>query len=179
VRIFQVIDFYSNGSSHPHVLFTIVSPNSLRFHCDVLRFDSLIGPRFYRAMPALTRRSHPEARDECWRIHYGDVLAGTIAIRTGIPHDTDPWEWCCGFYPGSRPRECTSGTAETFDEARADFEEAWRVFLSNRTDADVQAWRDQRDWTERKYAMWTRGERNSLMKCPCGETFDSHRLEHT
>jgi hypothetical protein len=113
----------------------------------------------------------------------GDVLAGTIAIRTGIPHDTDPWEWCCGFYPGSHPRECTSGTAETFDEARADFEEAWRVFLSNRTEADFQAWRDARDWTERKYAMWARGERlpspNSLMKCRCGETFDSHRLEHT
>jgi hypothetical protein len=59
------------------------------------------------------------------------------------------------------------------------------VFLSNRTEADFLAWRDQRDWTERKYAIWERGERLpsqlpcSLMKCPCGETFDSHRLEHT
>jgi hypothetical protein len=45
--------------------------------------------------------------------------------------------------------------------------------------------RDQRDWTERKYAMWETGEKmpsqkpNSLMRCPCGETFDSHLLEHT
>lgn len=41
-----------------------------------------------------------------------------------------------GFYLG------TSGTAETFDEARADFEAAWKVFLSRRTEADFQAWRD-------------------------------------
>jgi hypothetical protein len=33
--------------------------------------------------------------------------------------------------------------------------------------------------------MWAAGEKlpsqkpNSLMRCPCGETFDSHRLEHT
>jgi hypothetical protein len=103
------------------------------------------------------------------------VHVGTIAIRTGSPHDTDPWEWCCGFYPGSRPGEYRSGTAASFDQARADFEQAWKIFLSNRTEADFQAWRDARDWTERKYAMW---ERNSTMRCPCGEVFDSHRLEH-
>jgi hypothetical protein len=47
---------------------------------------------------------------------------------------------------------CTCGTAATFDEARADFEAAWRVFLSKRTEVDFQEWRDQRDWTARKYA---------------------------
>jgi hypothetical protein len=57
------------------------------------------------------------------------------------------------------------------------------VFLSKRTEADFQEWRDQRDWTARKYAMRERCERmptqtpNSLMRCACGETFDSHRLE--
>jgi len=40
--------------------------------------------------------------------------------------------------------------AATFDQARADFEAAWRVFLSKRTESDFQAWRDQRDWTTRK-----------------------------
>ena len=59
------------------------------------------------------------------------------------------------FYPGSHPREHQSGTAATFDQARADFEAAWRVFLSSRTEADFQAWRDERDWTARKYALWT------------------------
>jgi hypothetical protein len=52
-------------------------------------------------------------------------------------------------------------------------------------EADFQAWRNGRDWTVRKYAMWEAGQRlpsqkpSSLMECPCGETFDSHRLEHT
>src|ERR1700682_1839372 len=54
-------------------------------------------------MPALTRRRSTDAREECWHIYYGDVHAGTIAIRTGIPHDEDPWGWSCGFYPGSHP----------------------------------------------------------------------------
>jgi hypothetical protein len=31
----------------------------------------------------------------------------TIAEHTGNPHDTEPWEWQRGFYPGSRPGECT------------------------------------------------------------------------
>jgi len=59
------------------------------------------------------------------------------------------------------------------------------VFLSKRTEADFQAWRDARDWTERKYAIWEAGEKmpsqkpSSLMRCPCGEVFDSHRLENT
>jgi len=137
-------------------------------------------------MPALPRRRDPDfPRGECWRIYYGDVHVGTIAERTGNRHDTEPWEWRCGFYPGSNPGECTYGTADTFDQARADFERAWSAFLSKRTEADFQAWRDQRDWTERKYAMWARGERmpsqmpSSLMRCRCGETFDSHRLDRT
>jgi hypothetical protein len=98
--------------------------------------------------------------------------------------DTDDWEWSCGFYP-SRPGEHAHGTSASFDEARADFEATWAIFLHKRTEADFQAWRDQRDWTERKYAMWARGERlptqmpNTIMRCPCGEVFESHRLEHT
>jgi len=33
-------------------------------------------------MPELTRRRSAEAREECWHIYYGDIHAGTIAIRT-------------------------------------------------------------------------------------------------
>jgi hypothetical protein len=63
------------------------------------------------------------------------------------------------------------------------------VFLSNRTEADFQAWRDQRDWTERKYALWDAGKRlepsshgpgkprSHFMKCPCGAVFDLHGPE--
>jgi hypothetical protein len=134
-------------------------------------------------MPALARRRYPER--PCWHVHYGDVQVGTIAIRTGNPHDTDPWEWLCGFYPGCEPGEHQNGTSATFDQARSDFAAAWAVLLSKRSEADFQAWRDQRDWTARKYAMWQRGEtlpsqkHNSLMRCPCGEVFNSHRLEQT
>jgi len=135
-------------------------------------------------IPTLTRRRYPE-RPDCWHIYYGDVQAGTIARRVGNPFDTDPWEWNCGFYPGSHPRECANDTAATFDQARADFERAWAVFLSKRTEADFQKWRGSRDWTARKYAMWARGGKfpsqkpSSLMRCPCGEIFDSHRMENT
>jgi hypothetical protein len=130
-------------------------------------------------MPALTRRRYPE-RHDCWHVYYGDVQCGTIAKRTGNPSDTDAWEWICGFYPGCHPGEHTNGTAETFDQARASFEMAWKVFLANRTEADFQEWRDSRDWHARKYAMWERGEKmpsqipTSIMGCPCGERFDSH-----
>jgi len=43
--------------------------------------------------------------------------------------------------------------------ARAGFRGGMRVFLSKRTDADFQEWRDQRDWTAEKYRRFGRGER--------------------
>jgi hypothetical protein len=110
-------------------------------------------------MPSLTRRRSTDAREESWHVYYGDVHAGTIAIRIGIPHDEDPWGWSCGFYPGSHPGECTNGVAATFDQARTDFEVAWRAFLSKRTEADFQAWRDQEAWTAEKYRRFDRHER--------------------
>ena len=109
-------------------------------------------------MPELTRRRSTDAREECWHVYHGDVLAGTIPIRNGNPHDEDPWEWHCGFYPGCHPGEHQNGTAASFEEAGADFEEAWQVFLAKRTEADFQAWRDEQDWTARKYAMRQAGE---------------------
>jgi hypothetical protein len=60
-------------------------------------------------MPALTRRLDPDVRQECWLVYYGDVHVGAIAKRTGNPHNTEPWEWRCGFYPGSNPGD--DGTA--------------------------------------------------------------------
>ena len=72
------------------------------------------------------------------------------------------WKWSCGFYPGCGPAEQRSGTTDTFDQARADFEKAWRAFAANRTESDYQAWRDQRDWTARKYAAIDRGENVGL-----------------
>jgi hypothetical protein len=98
-------------------------------------------------MPTLTRRRDLEAQDECWHVYYGDVRVGTIAKRIGIRVEEDPWGWSCGVYPGSHPRECTNGAAATFDQARADFGEAWRVFLSNQTEADFREWRAEQAFT--------------------------------
>ena len=109
------------------------------------------------------RRRDVDALQETWLIYYGDVRVGAIAMRSGNPADTDPWGWSCGFYPGSHPRECTSGTAATFDQARADFEAAWRVFLSNRTEADFDEYRKHCAWTAWKYAMWDSGCKLQIM----------------
>jgi len=50
---------------------------------------------------------------------------GTIGIRAGVLADVDQWGWSCGFHP----LNWVQGTAETFEEARADFEAAWRDYL--------------------------------------------------
>jgi hypothetical protein len=101
----------------------------------------------------------PDAHQETWRAYYGDLHVGTIMGPVGNPNAAPQWQWRCGFYPGSGPGECKNGTAATFDEARAVFEAAWRVFLSKPTEADFQEWRDQRDWTAEKYRRFDRGER--------------------
>jgi hypothetical protein len=62
------------------------------------------------------------------------------------------------FWGAFRIAECTEGAATTFDQARAEFEQAWQVYLSKRTEADLQ-WRDDRDWTARKYGLWDAGKR--------------------
>src|SRR5579864_8139235 len=93
------------------------------------RFKSPHGPFLasvgLSSMPDLTRSRDPKSSTESWRIYYGDVQAGTIAKRSGNPSGGDRWQWRCGFYPGSRPGECTCGTAANFDQARAAFERAW------------------------------------------------------
>ena len=111
------------------------------------------------ACPNSPAAASPEAKEECWQIFYGDIRVGTIAKRVGIPNDKPRWGWSCGFYPGSHPGECTHGAAATLDQAKADFEAAWRVFLARRTEADSQEWRDHRDWTAQKYRRFDRGER--------------------
>jgi hypothetical protein len=68
-----------------------------------------LSPRFNARMPELTRRRSADAPQECWHIYWGDIHAGTIEIRSGVPFDEDPWGWSCGFYPGSHPGE--HGTA--------------------------------------------------------------------
>ncbi|WP_454629480.1 hypothetical protein [Bradyrhizobium cenepequi] len=129
-------------------------------------------------MTELRRRRDETRSEECWRIYYGDVHVGTIAARTGGPRDEAKWDWKCGFYPGIEPGEHRSGSAETFPEARAEFEAAWQALLPARTDADFQAWRDAQALTAWKYAMWEAGAKlptqttSGVSRCFCGATID-------
>jgi hypothetical protein len=83
------------------------------------------------------------------------------------------------------PGQHQDGTTATFEAARADFEAASRGILPTRTEFDFQTWRDQRDRTARKYAMWERGELlptqkpNTIMPCSCGARFVSHDPERS
>jgi hypothetical protein len=59
--------------------------------------------------------------------------------------------------------------------------------LLKRTEADFQAWRDARDWTVKKYALWDAGKRltpnewepgkpcSIYLKYSCGDIFNSRR----
>jgi len=70
------------------------------------------------------------------------VHVGTIAVRSGIPHDQDQWGWRCGFYPASHRGEQADGTTVTFEQARAAFETAWRSLLPKLSEAHFEAWRE-------------------------------------
>jgi hypothetical protein len=132
-------------------------------------------------MPVLTRRKDTE-RSDCWDVYFGDVGVGAIGRRAGVPLHVDQWEWGCGFYPGTSSGEGTSGTGATFEAARAGFEAACHTFLPTRTEADFQAWRDQRDWTTWKYAMSDAGLMmptqlpNGISRCFCGASIDVRTL---
>jgi hypothetical protein len=83
---------------------------------------------------------------------------GTIMQCIGNPGAAPKWQWRCGFYLGSRPGECSNGTAATFDQARRAFQCAWTAFLAKRSEADFEAWREQQAWTAEKYRRFDRGE---------------------
>jgi hypothetical protein len=53
-----------------------------------LAIAPLLHWRFDGGMPELTRRRSSDAH-ECWQVYYGDVHIGTIAIRSGNPHDAE------------------------------------------------------------------------------------------
>jgi hypothetical protein len=125
-------------------------------------------------MPALTRRRDPEARQESWRVFYGDVQVGTIGLRSGVPMHAEPWHWSCRFYPVSHRGLREDGIAPAFSTARSDFESAWSRLLPKITDADLSEYRRECAWIAWKYGMWDCGcklptqEPSGLSRCFCG-----------
>jgi len=124
-------------------------------------------------MLEFTRRD-PEAEQETWLIHYGDVRVGVISKRVGNPDSTPGWQWACGFYPGSDLSEHASGMTETFEQARGAFEAAWSDFLARRTEADFDEYRRDRAFHAWKQAMWAKGLKlptqvaDGSSRCFCG-----------
>ena len=133
------------------------------------------------AMPQLTRRRSDDPHRESWHVYYGDVRVGTISRRAGVPVDVDQWGWSCGFYPGLHPGQHHDGSAETFELARAAFEEAWRQLRPKIPEGAFDEYRRDREFRAEIAAVHARGEKlpselpNSLMRCICGVTFDSHK----
>jgi hypothetical protein len=84
------------------------------------------------------------------------------------------------FYPGLHPRQHLSGTAATFDEARACFEADWKALLPDIPDGALEEYRHDRDQRAEMRAKPARGEKldseipSSIMRCVCGIRFDSH-----
>jgi hypothetical protein len=109
-------------------------------------------------MPALTRKRVND-QPERWHVHFAGVRVGMILERSGVANTAEPWEWHCGFYPGSNPGEQRYGRAASFEAARAAFEAAWREYLPKRSEADFEAWRHQEAWTAEKYRRFDRHER--------------------
>jgi hypothetical protein len=107
-------------------------------------------------VPSLTRR-RDHNRQECWLIYFGDVHVGTIRLSSGVPVDKDQWSWSLGFYPVSHRSEDAAGTAATFEQARRNFETAWRALQPKLSEADFHAYRRQRAFVSWKYAMWETG----------------------
>jgi len=101
----------------------------------------------------LTRRSDKGPHREGWFVYFGDVRVGHIGLRTGVPLSEPQWGWTCGFYPGCDPGQHTNGTGDTFEEARAEFEEAWNRLRQTRTEAHFELYRRDRDWHAWKYRM--------------------------
>jgi hypothetical protein len=123
-------------------------------------------------VPQLTRRPDNDPHRQGWFVYYGDVRIGHIGRRAGVPTHAPQWGWSCGFYPGCDPGQSTSGTAETLDQARAAFEQAWQQLAATRTEADFEEWRQSRDfhaWKDRMHdkrlPLPTQSDRS---RCFCG-----------
>jgi hypothetical protein len=81
--------------------------------------------------------------------------------------------WHCGFFPLTNRGVRAHGVADTFDQARSDFETARRDYLPRCT-ADFDEYRYQRAQDAWKRRMWNSGCEmptqtvSGMTKCFCG-----------
>jgi len=135
-------------------------------------------------MSELTLRRDTSRNEETWLIFLEDVHIGNIGRRAGVPSDAEQWGWRCGI-SGSRRGARAAGTAADFDQARSQFEIAWRRVRTSYTDADFTDYRRARAWTAWKQTMWKTGRKlptqtqEGRSRCFCGaEIFEHAAARH-
>jgi hypothetical protein len=75
------------------------------------------------------------------------------------------------------------GTGETFEEAKAEFEEAWNQLRPTRTEAHYELWRQNRDFTAWKYRMHDEHlklptqTKNDRCRCFCGAEISNRSID--
>ncbi len=105
-------------------------------------------------MSELTRRLFRENHYQRWDIFDGDVRVGALTEIHGTGSKM-LWQWCCGFYPGCDKRtQQSAGNCDTFDEARAAFQDAWEKLRPQITPEMRTEWLEHTAHTSWKYAMW-------------------------
>jgi hypothetical protein len=140
-------------------------------------------------------RTHPPGRQRSssprWLVRLlRRRQGGHIGIRAGVLVDEHRWGWHCGFYPGCDPGQATDGTGETFEEVKAEFEEAWNRLWTTRTEAHYELWLRHRDFTAWKYRMQDEHlktptqTKNDRTRCFCGayisnRSIDAHIQQRT
>jgi hypothetical protein len=109
-------------------------------------------------MPVLIRRRSPHHRQQCWEVYFGDVHVGTIAERTGNPTPS-LGNGGAASIPARALANALAARRRHSPKRAPISKTAWKVFLSNRSEADFQEWRNQEAWTAEKYRRFDRGER--------------------
>jgi len=112
-----------------------------------------------------------------------DIRVGSIIQRAGVPVDKGQWGWSVGFDPASHRDLRASGTAKSFDAARAAFDVAWQWLLSKFTEADFRDYRRHRAFHQWKHQMWDAGLKlptqvaDGRSTCFCGAAIDVADVE--
>lgn len=103
-------------------------------------------------MNALTRRRSDNDHHETWHIYFGDVRVGATASALAFRRAVISGAGASGSTPAWGTNR--SGSAPTFDEARAAFENAWQELEPALKEDNFEAWRHSRDFNAWKNRMW-------------------------
>jgi hypothetical protein len=89
---------------------------------------------------------------------FGKLDVGRIGQASGVPRDTDKWEWSIGFatLPG---RLWLQGTTATLRAAEAEWRRNWITFCNARSEADWHDARVYQDRSRKKIDIYNAGQK--------------------